>query len=632
MKKHGIWVVATTLFSLTVFSHGQDVPRKQDWTNYVRIGAYGLTSDNAQQIVDRATADGISGIEVDNDVPGRYESFLDPRQKLEAIQKLAAAAHKANNHAFVYIAGLECITAHGDQVPHTLAKDHPDWLQRKITGEPAVFTGGSAFWIVKGDEDVWVSPFAPEWRKTYMERVRQIASTGIDGIYVDIPYWMTHFDGWEDTWASFDDYTVAAFRAKSGLDARKDLKLGDFSDPNFRKWVDFRMQSLTDFMQEIDHNAKSVNPKIVTFAEIYPGIEQEAVRVGADVYQMYAVLDGIAHEYSFGEGGHMASARDPLIWFEYQVGMASFRAFAEGKATWILNYSWDGDKKVDPGQSMENLAMSELMAGANFWDAKGHVMSGSNDPPTRQRIFRWIAKHENTFYSPHHPMHPVGIYFSPSTRNYYEKEFIPSYRGIILLLMQNHREYQVVTPRSLSTFRGETLILPDVRVLGDDEKSALKTYVSQGNMVVLNGADASGLGDSPNVRRFEDDPGKAYMAVIEHDFAPATPDLQTKFLAVLKNHSEISLDAPPEVVTNFAEVNGKECAFIANFKGLRGHENPVQTPVNIRMTFSGRPRKTLEFLPFLGEAQQIQARDEAGRSVFVLPAIGKGAAACAAAQ
>ena len=47
-----------------------------------------------------------------------------------------------------------------------------------------------------------------------MERVRQIAGTGIDGIYVDIPYWMTHFDGWEDTWASFDDYTVGGFQER----------------------------------------------------------------------------------------------------------------------------------------------------------------------------------------------------------------------------------------------------------------------------------------------------------------------------------------------------------------------------------------------------------------------------------
>ena len=73
-----------------------------------------------------------------------------------------------------------------------------------------------------------MSPYATEWRKNYMERVRQIAGTGIDGIYVDIPYWMTHFDGWENTWASFDDYTVAAFKQKTGLDAKHDVRWGIF--------------------------------------------------------------------------------------------------------------------------------------------------------------------------------------------------------------------------------------------------------------------------------------------------------------------------------------------------------------------------------------------------------------------
>ena len=79
-------------------------------------------------------------------------------------------------------------------------------------------------------------------------------ATGIDGIYIDIPYWMTHFDGWEDTWASFDDYTVAAFKKQTGLDAKHDLKLGDFSDPKFRKWVTFRIQTFTDFLSEIDQH------------------------------------------------------------------------------------------------------------------------------------------------------------------------------------------------------------------------------------------------------------------------------------------------------------------------------------------------------------------------------------------
>jgi hypothetical protein len=157
--------------------NGQVTP---DWTHYVRIAGHGLRLDNADQIVSGATDTNVFGIEVDNDIPGRYESFLDPTEKLKAIHAVADKAHAAGNYAFVYIAGTECITAHAASAAHSMAKDHPDWLQRKITGEPALFGGGSAFWIREGDEDVWITPFAPEWRKIYMERVRQIAGTGID--------------------------------------------------------------------------------------------------------------------------------------------------------------------------------------------------------------------------------------------------------------------------------------------------------------------------------------------------------------------------------------------------------------------------------------------------------------------
>src|SRR5258705_11329999 len=445
-------------------------PSAQDWTHYVRIAAWSLHSkDDASRIVREAQESHVFGIEVDNDITGRYERFLHPEEKLAAIRALAEAAHKAGNHAFVYIAGLECITANADQSAHSLAKDHPDWLQRKRSGEPAIFGGGTAFWIAKGDEDVWISPYATEWRKTYMERVRQIAATGIDGIYVDIPYWMTHFDAWEDSWASFDDYTVAAFKQQTGLDAKRDLKLGDFSDANFRKWVDFRIQTITNFMHEIDQTAKSVNPKIKTIPEIYPGIEEEAVRVGADVYSLYAVNDAIAHEYELGGGDHMASSRTPLDWFRYQVGMTSFRAFAEGKPTWILNYSWDGDKVITPRDTMENLFMSQVMVGANVWDARGHVMSESNDLETRKRVFAWIEQHEKTFYMPRLPVKSIGVYFSPATRNSFSKEFLSSYQGILILLVQQHLPYEVETPRTLAAFKSNALILPDVHGLDESE-------------------------------------------------------------------------------------------------------------------------------------------------------------------
>jgi len=598
---------------------------EQNWTNYVRIGAYGLARNSADKIVADAQETGVFGIEVDNDIPGRYESFLDPKAKLEAIRAVAEKAHTVGNYAFVYIAGTECITAHGDKAAHTLAKDHPDWLQRKITGEPAIFGGGTAFWIAPGDEDVWVSPYAPEWRKTYRERVRQIAATGIDGIYVDIPYWMTHFEGWEDTWASFDDYTVAAFKKQTGLDAKKDLKIGDFSDPNFRRWIDFRIQTITDFLHEIDQNAKSVNPQIKTIPEIYPGIESEAVRVGADVYSLYPVVDAVAHEYEFGSGDHMASSRTPLNWFYYQVGMHTFRAFAEGKATWILNYSWDGDKVVDRREAMMNLAMSQVMAGANFWDAPGHSMAGSNDPDTRKKIFSWIKQNEKTFYLPRTPIHPIGVYFSPQTRNFYPDDFLHSYRGILLLLMQSHREFQIVTPRNLREFHGEALVLPDVRILNSDEQEWLKQYAAGGKKLIITGNNPVESGNEPGVARFPECPGKAYLTSLEAGFDQATPQMQQAFLDSLPASADVEISASPKVATSIARVNGETHVFLANFAGLVEGKNPVQTPQDVTIVLPDGGGHSAYFLPFLGDAQKLQGTSKQGKVTFTLPPIAKGA-------
>jgi hypothetical protein len=622
MKRKSCLAIFFLMLFAVMLAAAPDSP-EQNWTNFVRIAAYGLQSNNADQIVRNAQDSHVFGIEVDNDIPGRYESFLHPEEKLAAIRAVAERAHKAGNHAFVYIAGLECITANAAQSPHSVVKDHPEWLQRKITGEPAVFGGGDAFWIAKGDEDVWISPYAAEWRKIYMERVRQIAATGIDGIYVDIPYWMTHFDGWEDTWASFDDETVAAFRKQTGLDARHDLKLGDFSDPNFRRWVDFRIQSLTDFMREIDQTAKAVNPQIKTIPEIYPGIEEEAVRVGADVYSLYAVNDAIAHEYEFGVGDHMAASRTPFDWFRYQIGMQTFRAFAEGKATWILNYSWDGDKKVSAPEPMRNLFMSEVMAGANVWDAATHVMSGSNDMATRKQVFAWIAAHEKTFYHPRTAIDPVGVYFSPATRNYFTKEFLSSYQGTLLLLIQSHREYQIVTPRTLGSFRGKTLILPDVRILSKEETAALREYAGSGGKIVATGTLSEELQGQTNVAHLADSPGATYIARAESHFEDCSPDSEKRFLDGL-GAGEIRVKASAMVAAQIASVDGEAHVFFANFMGLRAKENAVQTPEkHAEIIVPGKVRG--HFLPFLGEEITITGHLENGSTHFDLPEIAKGA-------
>ena len=80
---------------------------QSDWAHHARIAAHGLSSTNADEIVRMATESHANAIEVVNDIPGRYESFVNPREKLEALRKVALAVHKVGKHAVVYIAGTE---------------------------------------------------------------------------------------------------------------------------------------------------------------------------------------------------------------------------------------------------------------------------------------------------------------------------------------------------------------------------------------------------------------------------------------------------------------------------------------------------------------------------------------------
>ena len=117
------------------------------------------------------------------------------------------------------------------------------------------------------------------------------------------------------------------------------------------------------------------------------------------------------------------------------------------------------------------------------------------------------------------------------------------------------------------------------------------------------------------------------MSAMESDFERADPDSQAEFLKSLKNTSEVEVTASPMVATSIAAVEGKPHIFFANFAGLRGKVNPVQTPqtgVRVRMAKAGKGKAF--FLPFLGDVQEVSGVHESdGRTSYTLPTITKGA-------
>ena len=193
--------------------------------------------------------------------------------------------------------------------------------------------------------------------------------------------------------------------------------------------------------------------------------------------------------------------------------------------------------------------------------------------------------------------------------------------------MQKHLEFQIVTPRTLADFHGKTLILPDVRVLGESEKNWLQSFAAQGNVLVITGTDATGLESAKPVVRIPDCPGRAYNAALEKDFEGASPDSKQAFFDALRGGRAVEVKAGPHVATSIARTSdGHVNVFLANFTGLRGGSNPVQTPqTGVEIAVSSKGEGKGFFLPFLGAVQTVNGIRHGDMVTFTLPPIAKGA-------
>jgi hypothetical protein len=275
---------------------------------------------------------------------------------------------------------------------------------------------------------------------------------------------------------------------------------------------------------------------------------------------------------------------------------------------------------------MKNLAMSQVVAGANFWDAPGHSMAGSNDQVTRTELFQWIEKNEKVLYSPRLPMHPVGVYFSPKSRDYDPAGFLSSYRGLLVLLLQSHREFEVITPKTLAEFHGEVLVLPNVTVLTDPEKQSLKRFVDSGGRLLITGQNATGFTDSEHVLALENCPASLYLGKLEKNFIGGSQEMPVELLKLMRVKSEIEIEAPPTVAVNFGQVNGAPHLFLANFTGLVPGKIAIPTAVSgTKVDIPASMGNFLAYLPFLGQAQILHGTRHGGTMQFELPPIERGA-------
>ena len=166
------------------------------------------------------------------------------------------------------------------------------------------------------------------------------------------------------------------------------------------------------------------------------------------------------------------------------------------------------------------------------------------------------------------------MYFSDTTRNFYPAEFVASYRGILLLLLQDHIQFQIVTPRTVGSFKGNVLVLPDVRILSDAESDAIHKFNRTGGKLIVTGQTDKKLRDVSSALRYPRHAReRAYLKNAETDFASADPTIAKDLMKSLETPQSIEVHTSRNVAAHVATI-GKTALYLPRklrwIKGRRG--------------------------------------------------------------
>jgi hypothetical protein len=101
------------------------------------------------------------------------------------------------------------------------------------------------------------------WRQVYLDRVRRIAATGVDGLWLDVPLFNDIVGRWachhERDRQKFEQDTERPY-PRPICRAEGEPPVLDPTDPSFRVWVQWRHHEIDAFLKEVHAAARSVMP------------------------------------------------------------------------------------------------------------------------------------------------------------------------------------------------------------------------------------------------------------------------------------------------------------------------------------------------------------------------------------
>ncbi len=516
--------------SLSVFlgsvGCGEDVPYRDIGPDWMRkgklagLGVYNSMSDDALKKALNDMVDQHVDIVIGDSSLSNYKSDEEFEADMKLLDRVASEAHRRGLKVIWYLTTLEVQTVGGRIRPHSMYKDHPDWVQVGLDGKPNVFYGSQEDWVEPDDESAWMDPRSP-YREYFMKRVKRLAQSKIDGIWADVPLFMDTATKWN----SHSKWQAEHYKKVTGQDLPKRL---NWKDPNWRRWINYRHHELNEFLLDIRKAASEVDEAFEVVIEVFTVDYNDAMDKGLDGAFMGNVK-GLAKAWeidsvSNGQGMLYANHDDWLG----KVALTKYaRGCDKGRPTWVFNY---GNRDWDAQMVMAIAFASQ----ANPYETKTPNMATSVGGAFRKRMYRWADKHKDAIYDTTSAAR-VGLLYSSLSRDYTDHhygfamfkstqppiingidpstgkpyrgmdkewwsnemrdsvatlEYLGEYRGYVKLLSHLHIPFFIETMQHLKTADVQTydlLIAPNLNALRDDQAQVLREYVQAGGQLLITG-------------------------------------------------------------------------------------------------------------------------------------------------
>lgn len=491
-----------------------------DWIAEARVyglSIKGLKVDPVQMEIDldRVVEQGANVIEADSRLSD-YLSEEDFAVELQLIKETTEHIHERGLKVVWYIPSLEMITPNGRIRKDSFARIHPDWAQLSFDGEHrAVFYGQKVFWVEPNDESAWLCPNSP-YREWFQDRLRRLAETGVDGLWLDVPL----FGLVAGKWGCTDRYCREKFKLQTGLEFPRKF---DVTDKRFWRWVQWRHETLTEFVEDCQKAIKSGNPDAIAIAEVVALDHVGAVEWGTEGSSM--VNNFVVWEQdAISEATAMAEASYD-DWMAQYNSYKYFRGATMDRPSWAFCYGYD--------DSDAQLVMAGTVAAQNNpYELRTPKMTTTVGMEFRGMMYNWIAGFSKQIFRSKSiaqvavlhsernrdfldALHTGGMVIEPSgpTRGRrwlgskagspLNQEYMGDYRGLSILLFQHQIPTDIfpfsrVNENLLKKYK--VIVLPYMATLTEAEKEMLLQAVRDGATLIVSGP-KPGMWDAEGSKR-----------------------------------------------------------------------------------------------------------------------------------